>query len=799
MRDYKLILNLVTNEKPGDKIFKQYDTGNEIELELYQNEHLNVDEKLVLTNESVLAFFKRQDGQVLQKNCSIRNGNVIVTTSKDVLGVPGILELECLVKKGDVETTTTRMTFTVQESIARDGAIEEDPRYTSDLVTELLDVRDNVKAETIGKIEEVASDLEETKNEVGTKVTKVEGKGLSTNDYTNEDKTEVLSIKGKATKQELAVERSRIDQFTRLAEGSTTGDSELIDARVGANGVTYSNIGNAIREQVGNNNNLIMDSNNGYTHFPRNIFHKGGLNDAGEFVEVNYRIGTKDKIFADRDMYVIAKDGYKLAIHFYDNEGVLTFITGYHYSCFIAKGSYFNISIQTEPDSWGDLSEEDIQEYINSVDVTSKEYMQLLNNINENNFLSFDKFVHKSQTNGKPIQSKDARLLLKEITLADKDITLTINKGFKFSVQHYDETDTFINETPWIKNGEYTINKGSRFRILIGDDKEKLTDGTYEGNKTMDYIIYRSLMNNYSCISNVYKELESIKKNNETYNYSYKGEKINTKRHGMNCKRVKKFSWDSFASELSNTGFQGIAEQNNIVVSAHTSNYVSLHDFNTCEVIAHFVAPQGGHGNSCGFLDKKYNAFDEFNIFWITPNTSSSPSICFYRLTRESATLLKKITFDLEDCGYYADFCVDYDKMLLYGIGYSVDSYSVPDGNPMKCTVFDISNQPLTGGDTVHLATPLKSFTLPFITTGQGKVYFNGKMYAISSKNTGTANTIVYGIDYDKERIVTILDEFSNGVKTQETEGMFFKLNQQGDYDIYIMDIYGETYKIELG
>lgn len=166
MRDYKLTLNLVTNEAPDSKIFKQYDTGNEIELELYQNEHLNPDDKLVLSSESVLAFFKRQDGVVLQKNCTIRNGNAIVKTAKDVLGVPGILELECMVKKGDVETTTTRMTFTVEESIARDGAIEDDPRYTSDLITELLDVRDNVKAETIGKIEEVASQLEESEKKV---------------------------------------------------------------------------------------------------------------------------------------------------------------------------------------------------------------------------------------------------------------------------------------------------------------------------------------------------------------------------------------------------------------------------------------------------------------------------------------------------------------------------------------------------------------------------------------------------------------------------------------------------------
>ena len=55
--------------------------------------------------------------------------------------------------------------------------------------------------------------------------------------------------KEKATKQEVDVERKRIDNFTSLSEGSTTGDAELIDARIGADGVTYSNIGNAIRTQ----------------------------------------------------------------------------------------------------------------------------------------------------------------------------------------------------------------------------------------------------------------------------------------------------------------------------------------------------------------------------------------------------------------------------------------------------------------------------------------------------------------------------------------------------------------------
>lgn len=49
---------------------------------------------------------------------------------------------------------------------------------------------------------------------------------------------------------EQAALSARMDTFTRLEEGSTTGDAELADGRVGADGKTYTNIGGAIRGQV---------------------------------------------------------------------------------------------------------------------------------------------------------------------------------------------------------------------------------------------------------------------------------------------------------------------------------------------------------------------------------------------------------------------------------------------------------------------------------------------------------------------------------------------------------------------
>ena len=56
----------------------------------------------------------------------------------------------------------------------------------------------------------------------------------------------------KADKTELHVQSKRIDNIISLPQGSTTGDAELIDGRIGDDGVVYSTIGTAIRTQVGN-------------------------------------------------------------------------------------------------------------------------------------------------------------------------------------------------------------------------------------------------------------------------------------------------------------------------------------------------------------------------------------------------------------------------------------------------------------------------------------------------------------------------------------------------------------------
>lgn len=110
-------------------------------------------------------------------------------------------------------------------------------KLLADRIGNLGELSTTDKGSLVGAIKEIKTVVEDNYSE---NTRKIDSKA---------ERTE-LQTETSERKQEIAVERARINNLTQLSEGSTTGDAELQDIRVGADGKVYDTAGEAVRSQV---------------------------------------------------------------------------------------------------------------------------------------------------------------------------------------------------------------------------------------------------------------------------------------------------------------------------------------------------------------------------------------------------------------------------------------------------------------------------------------------------------------------------------------------------------------------
>lgn len=149
------------------------------------------------------------------------------------------------------------------------------------------------------------------------------------------------------------VARQRINNLAKLPEGSTTGDAELQDIRVGYDGEKYDSAGAAVRGQAsklsGENKDIIaivksMIKSAGYNALTFD-FVEGIIDSANGNVGVSKNNAITDFIssdsFGDEIVYISVQEGYKLYVYHYNSEK--------EYTKILVNGQTTEVLIVPEP------------------------------------------------------------------------------------------------------------------------------------------------------------------------------------------------------------------------------------------------------------------------------------------------------------------------------------------------------------------------------------------------------------------------------------------------------------------
>lgn len=287
---------------------------------------------------------------------------------------------------------------------------------------------------------------------------------------------EQLSNESAARAEDVAVLEARMDTFTALPAGSTAGDAELTDIRVGYDGTTYANAGNAVREQAFKPAYIEKVANGNISLNP-SLFVRGGLNDDGSInTSQTYYASTENDLVFDYPIFLTVNTGYeyrpmlKTGETTYFNYGNIT------RPIVINAGQPFKLLIKRSVETW---ERADLKEFTEQVQYQYKTAYYTENNRAEIGYLKQGKqlldafFQNGSVLNGNFTMYALYRIATPNVCRFDRDLTLSIKSGYRFAIHTFDENDVFVSDLSW-KTADFTIEAGQGFKLIIA----KVTEDT---------------------------------------------------------------------------------------------------------------------------------------------------------------------------------------------------------------------------------------------------------------------------------------------------------------------------------
>lgn len=465
---------------------------------------------------------------------------------------------------------------------------------------------------------------------------------------------------------QINVEKGRIDNIIDLPEGSTTGDAELQDIRVGANGITYQNAGSSVRNQINIGLKAINPLFNNYGDY-ENITYNNALH---TFSNSNTRVTSRTPVLIKEDCIIYSTNNIDIAVWFWknvDTSNGFKYDTGWNIYrnnnyIKIPKNSYITLYIRNRDDS---AITNDI---MNSIIVKS------LNDLNTNlldfNYNDFEKGNINDGENDN--YRENIRIRSNKMLKYDYPINIFINTNYRYIVFFYDENGNYINRTNWLTE-EYKIEANKNFKLLVAivDENSYLNSNftifdLLSQIKYSDFIL-SSILNNNNILERLNKEKEVIEasirnsENLDLTNYkNYYGYLKN------NLRRMSLSKW----KDLNKGGQQGNA------INADDNEFYLLDGTSTIKVynlsgefLRSITCSQNpGHCNDACYM-KGYIYTTNLNKTIIKINALTGDTeiidLSNYVLNNASTTnprCINSISETYTDSGELYLICIDYDE-----------------------------------------------------------------------------------------------------------------------------------------